>query len=182
MSVDAALHYPPAFFLSAALLLFAVVSVVPSPVDGFVAVAVEGWGRGRLIRTVDAGVSWTPLLECYIDLQAVALPSPYSVVAVGSNGSIVVASTNSSLPSSLTSNSTLPHSSDLSFSSAYSGSYLSLVSQYKALADTADASSPNSSLSTYYSSLYPPPSTTAWTPTSLTYLTTPPSPPPPPPR
>ena len=160
---------PSVCFVAAGLILLCWASVVPVPVDGFVGVAVEGWGRGRLIRTVDAGASWAPLVECYIDLHAVALPSPYSVVAVGVNGSIIVAATNASVPSSFTSSSHL-NPSDASYASTYPGSYLSLISQYSALAVTANSSSPNSSLSAYDSSLYPPPSTTAWTPTSLTYI------------
>ena len=166
-------------FAHALLLLLLAVTyllVLSLPVDGFVAVAVEGWGRGRLIRTVDAGATWTPLVECYIDLHAVATPSPYSVVAVGDNGTAIIAATNLTLPSTLTnlnssSSSSSPSTpSDSPYSSTYPGSYLSLVSHYRALAATANASSPNSSLSSYYSALFPPPSLTAWTPTSLPYV------------
>ena len=143
-----------------------------APVDGFVAVAVEGWGRGRLIRTLDAGQTWTPLIECYIDLQAVDLPSPYSVVAVGVNGTIIRASTNATLPANLTggSNSSLSPSFPFSYASRYHGSYLSLVQRYSDLTAAANSSSTPSLLEPYYSALYPPPYATAWTLTPLPYL------------
>ena len=142
--------------------------------DAFVAVAVEGWGRGRLIRSLDSGVTWTALIECYIDLQAVATPSPYSVVAVGTNGTIITAPLNvTALPASLLPNSSVLLPSSLSlpaYSSSYPGSYLSLLSTYIGLSLSANLSLPNSSLSSYYSSLYPPPFSTAWTPTSKAYV------------
>ena len=148
----------------------------------FVAVAVEGYGRGRLIRSTDSGVSWTTLVESYIDLHAVVTPSPYSVVAVGDNGTIITAAINVTLPTTLTtlySNTSVDDSSYLSsslptYSSYYPGSYSSLVSQYASLAvqsgPSAEPVSLNGSVSQYYASMASAPHDTAWTPTSLTYV------------
>ena len=163
-------------FLSFALCL-------PCLSHAFVAVAVEGYGRGRLIRTVDSGAHWTTVLETYIDLLAVATPSPYSVVAVGANGTIIAAATDVTLPTALTAlypnsssvdQSTYLSSSVPAYSSYYPGSYSALVSQYASLAVQSNGSaqppSPNNSVSQYYATLASPPYSTAWTPTSLTYM------------
>ena len=164
-----------AFLLLSCLLL-------PCPCRAFVAVAVEGYGRGRVIRSVDSGASWTTVVEAYIDLHAVATPSPYSVVAVGANGTIVAAGPNATLPATLAtaySNASIDASAYLSspvpaYSSYYPGSYSSLVSQYGSLAvqtnTTAAPSSLNSSVSQYYSTFATPPHDTVWTPTSLAYV------------
>ena len=134
----------------------------------FVAVAVEGWGRGRLIRSVDGGSSWQTLVESYINLQAVATPSPYAVVAVGSNGTVIVSAANATLTPELTAELTAAPAAAACgplYGSAYPGSYLSLVEQGAALSNSS-----SSACSGYWRSLQPPLPSTAWTPAPSAFL------------
>ena len=164
--------------------LFALCAVLlcglPCPSRAFVAVAVEGYGRGRLIRSVDSGETWSTLVEAYINLHAVATPSPYSVVAVGDNGTIITAAPNITLPTALSALYTTASSGTAAqlassvpaYASYYPGSYSSLLSQYAPLAaatNTTAFASLNGSVSRYYTQLATPPHTTAWTPSSLSY-------------
>lgn len=90
-------------------------------VTSWVGLATEGWGRGKLLRTVDGGKTWTTAVQSYIDLQAVVVPTPFSAVAVGNNCTIIIATPFNHTQISNVSLFNEP------FTDAYSGGYLERI-------------------------------------------------------